>query len=440
MRVPRPMIEEHLKLAPDVEAERVRVLRDLFQKAGCPRILEQTVPEEQSPNLICLLPGNEEGVIVVGASLDYAPEDAKAPAHWSALAMLPLLAKSLAAVPHRSTLVLVAFPGHAHGMRGASRYVSQLTEVERKTMRAMVDLDNLGRTSPVYALAQADKTLATWLQAAAHSLKLTAPPQLNASTSGPPLQNSLPAIKDEDLWADAKPFAQEHLPAIAVQSASPEMLPALRRDGSIPDRFTGTGFDLDSYDDTYRLLCVYLLYLDGNLGRPPIKPGTYVGTILDTAGFLGTRTTDISMKIDRFTTMSELDHFEQILKKGGQEGLADALDKEGDKGAYSLALRQAVGVGIVVLQYAGKTPYVYLVSSRLLRPKAGIRSIETGNYHFDLIKLNLDDKGEGDGLYYDSVKLRFNSKHELEIEDYHLRPDNIMKIRLEPPNATGTKP
>ena len=159
MRVPRPSIEEHLKLAQDVEAERVRTLRNLFQKAGCPQIIEQEVPKEESPTLICLLPGTEEGTIIVGASLDYAPEEARDPAHWSALALLPLLAKSLGQVPHRCTLKLVAFPGPEHGMRGATWYVSQLTEAQRKTMRAMVDLDNLGRTPAVYALAHADNTL-----------------------------------------------------------------------------------------------------------------------------------------------------------------------------------------------------------------------------------------------------------------------------------------
>ena len=53
---------------------------------------------------------------MVGASLDYAAEEAKALAHWSALALLPLLAKSLSSVPHQCALKLVAFPGREHGM------------------------------------------------------------------------------------------------------------------------------------------------------------------------------------------------------------------------------------------------------------------------------------------------------------------------------------
>src|SRR5712691_8501893 len=253
VRVHRPLIEEHLKLTQDGEAERVRTLRNLFQKAGCAQVFDQEVPKEESPNLICLLPGNEEGTIVVGASLDYPPEEAKTPARWSTLALLPMLAESLSSVPHRFTLMFVAFSGHRHGMRGANWYLSQMNEAQRRPIQAMVDLDNLGKTPAVYALAQSDNTLANWLQVAAVSLQTPNPPRVDASTANLPLQNGVLAVRDEDLWANAKPFEHERIPAIAVQSATPAMLPALRQQGALPDRVTGTGFDIDAYEDTYRL-------------------------------------------------------------------------------------------------------------------------------------------------------------------------------------------
>jgi hypothetical protein len=89
--------------------------------------------KEESPTLICLLPGTEEGTIIVGASFGLRTGGSQGPAHWSALALLPLLAKSLISVRHRCTLKLVAFPGREHGTRGATWYVSQLTEAQRKT-------------------------------------------------------------------------------------------------------------------------------------------------------------------------------------------------------------------------------------------------------------------------------------------------------------------
>jgi Peptidase family M28 len=337
-------------------------------------------------------------------------------------------------VPHRCTLMFVAFPGQQHGMRGATWYLSQLTEVQRKTMRAMVDLDNLGRTPAVYALAQSDKTLATWLQAAAHSLQLATPPLVDATTAGLPLKNSSLAIKDEDLWADAKPFEQAHIPAITVQSATPAMLPALRRNGSMPNRVTGTGFDMDAYEDTYRLLCVYVLYLDGNLGRPLVKPGIYSGRLVDTAGIFSTSPIDMSVRIDHFTTTGELSRYELILQKGGQEALADALAKENTKGYYRFGLNLAYSVQVAALQNSEKT-YVFLVAVRL-KEKASTPL----DYRFTVIKLNVDGEGGGDGLFYDSAKLRFNKKHELDIEDSFSLPENIKQVRLEQPTLLKTTP
>ena len=435
VRVHRPLIEEHLKLAKDGEAERVRILRSLFEKAGCPQVLQQEVPKEEFPNLICLLPGDEEGTIIVGASLDYAPDEAKTPARWSALALLPMLAESLAPVPHRFTLMFIAFTGHQHGMRGATWYLSQLTEAQRKPIHAMVDLDNLGKTPAVYALAQSDNTLANWLQVAAVSLQFPNPPRVDARTANLPLENGNLAVRDEDLWANAKPFEHEHIPAITVQSATTAMLPALRRQGSLPDRVTGTGFDMDAYEDTYRLMCVYVLYLDRNLGRPLVEPGSYSGKIIDTAGVFSSSPIELSVKIGHFTSEGELNRYEQVLQKGGQDALAETLANENEKGNYRFGLGLAYGAKIVVLQNSGKAPYVLLVGTRV-KPKGST----SRDYRFTAIKLALDSKGSGAGIFYNSVKLRFTRKHELEIEDFASKPDDIRQVQLEQPSIPRTTP
>src|SRR3954470_6395688 len=86
VRVHRDLIEQHLKLEPQAEADRVKTLRQLFNKAGCPQVSEQEVPKQDFPNLICIIPGEEEGTIIVGTASDYTTDQ------WSTLTMLPLLA------------------------------------------------------------------------------------------------------------------------------------------------------------------------------------------------------------------------------------------------------------------------------------------------------------------------------------------------------------
>ncbi len=433
MRVDRQLIQEHLRVSHNGESERIRALRSLLQKAGCPQVMEQAVPKEEFPNLICLLPGEEEGTIIVGASSDYAEDEAKAPARWGSLALLPLLAESLALVPHRFTLMLVAFTGHEHGMRGAKWYLSQLTEAQRKPIRAMISLDNIGNTPAVYSLAQSDRTLANWLQVAAVSLQFPTPSMVDAATLDTPLQNGQSTVKDEDLWSDAKAFEHEQIPAIAVQSASPAMLPALRRSGAIPNAVTGTAFDMDAFENTYRLLAVYVLYLDRNLGRPLVEPGIYSGQLVDTAGIFSSSPLDVSVKLDRISTSADLSRYERILEAGGQDALAEALSNEGVRGTYRFGLNLAYSLKIATIHESGKTPTVLLVGTRA-RQRAGTPR----DFRFTAIKLSLDSNGAGTGLFYNSVKLRFNKKHELEIEDFNSIPDDIRQVRLDKPKFPAT--
>src|SRR5882757_7953269 len=231
---------------------------------------------------------------------------------------------------------------------------------------------------------------------------------VDASTADVPLQNGLLAVKDEDLWSDAKAFEHEHIPAIAVQSASPAMLPALRRSGAIPNAVTGTAFDIDAFENTYRLLAVYVLYLDRNLGRPIIEPGTYSGQLVDTAGIFSSSPLDVSVKLDRFTTAGDLSRYERILQESGQDALAEVLSNESVRGTYRFGLNLAYGLKIATLRESGKTPSIFLVGTR-----ARQRASTPRDFRFTVIKLSLDSNGAGSGLFYNSVKLRFNKKHEL---------------------------
>jgi len=418
MRVHRPVIEEQLKLDPSDPADRIRTLRTLFQNGGCPQVMEQKVPGQGVPNLMCILPGQEEGTLVVGASSDYRSDDATTPDGWSTLTALPLLAESLSLVPHRFTLMFIAFTGHQPGTQGASWYVSQLTDVQRKSIRAMVNLDDLGKAPPVFTMAQSDNTLATWLQVAAQALRIPAPAQVDASSANLPQQHGLLSVKEEYLEADTTPFQQQHIATIALRSST-----------------SAAAFDIDAYEDAYRLMCVYVLYLDRNLGRPLVEPGIYSGKIVDTSGIFPTSQIDVSVKIDRFNTTGELNRYESILGKGGQDGLADALDEQNDEGTFRFGLGLVFGVKMAALQTADRKPYILLVAPRVQRAAKYSRE-----YRFTVIKLSLDGKGSGEGLFYNTAKLRFNKQHELLIEDFGSTPDVVEHVQLDQPALPRTNP
>jgi hypothetical protein len=52
------------------------------------------------------------------------------------------------------------------------------------------------------------------------------------------------------------------------------------------------------------------------------------------------------------------------------------------------------------------------------------------NYPFGLVVLNVDSKGQGQGLLYGACQIRFNDKNEVEVEHYGQAPARLMNVRL----------
>ncbi len=279
VRIDQPVVESRLKLTPVDQAARLTMLRNQFVKAGCiaDHITEQPVSGQSEPNLICTIPGTEPGSIVIAARSDFTSKRDEAKVDWATLTMLPLLAESLYGAVHRYSLVFVAFSGHGN-LSGSETYLKALSEQERKSIRAMIDLEQLGRTPPTYAFATVqsesgishigyrpvantisheDTLMSRLLPVAANTLKLSEAPEQNS----------------EQLVTDAQNF--ERAGALALTITSPAYAKIVRS-GNTEVSMARTELDPKVYYQTYNLLCVYTLYLDRGIAPPRSKPSTEV--------------------------------------------------------------------------------------------------------------------------------------------------------------------
>ncbi len=266
LRIEQPVIDKRLQTVPATDKERVDTIRAQFRAAGCTpdQIQQQSVPDEDLPNVICTLPGPEPGAIVIATGLDSKTHGEEALVDWGGVAMLPLLAESLNSAPHRQTLVFAAFAGHDRGFAGANRYLKQLSDDQRAQIRGMIQIDKVGRTPAAYAFPGPDTsrmasvgqkpvlretahdptTMSKVLPIAARSLKL---PQ------DPKLINDIPAT-------GARAFEDANIPSIVIHSvAYAEITPPGKFEQV---RLMRTQLDPKVYDETYNLMCVYVLYLD----------------------------------------------------------------------------------------------------------------------------------------------------------------------------------
>ena len=245
----------YLRLGPQIVEQRLQppassedwsiALRQQYVEAGIPsyQIVEQAVPGSSQKMVMCTIAGRSDSVILVSASLARPKDDDAASVAWASLAMLPLLAESLNAVSTDSAILFLALPGDKHHHPGSSWYVRQLSEAQRKNIKAAVEVSEVGRGAPTFDTDRRGRSLAEWLDTSAVSLGVTG------------LQPSAP---DDSLdFGDAKAFRSAGVPAITV-SSQPVRVPHSFTAGYTPLNKLRS----DEYYNTYKLLCVFLLELD----------------------------------------------------------------------------------------------------------------------------------------------------------------------------------
>lgn len=100
-----------------------------------------------SRNVIAELPGQGEGVIVVGAHYDTVPDSIGASDNSSGVGALLAIAERVADRSFPFTLRFIAFGSEETGLHGSEHYVDSLTARELEEIYLMVNLDSVGSGS-----------------------------------------------------------------------------------------------------------------------------------------------------------------------------------------------------------------------------------------------------------------------------------------------------
>ncbi len=103
--VSRDVIQARLGRYAGKDKQREETLKQMFKEAGCddPHLTEQSVKGSKLPNLICVLPGNSENSVIVGAHFDHVDAGAGVVDNWSGSSLLSSLyeaVKGTGDVPH----------------------------------------------------------------------------------------------------------------------------------------------------------------------------------------------------------------------------------------------------------------------------------------------------------------------------------------------------
>jgi Peptidase family M28 len=251
--VPREKVEGRLREYGGTNSERGARLKRMFVDVGCgEHVSEQPVKSSKAPNVICVLPGSSDRVIIVGAHFDRVPAGDGVADNWSGASLLPAFYESLKVVPRQHTYVFIGFTDEEKGRVGSIFYARKMTPAQAAATDAMVNLDTLGLAPTEVWTSRSDKNLILALAGVANHLKL-------------PLRGL--NFEQAGYSTDSESFRIRKIPRITIHSLTQK---------SENDRILHTrkdklsAMDLDEYYDTYHLVTVYLAYLDHFFDEPVI--------------------------------------------------------------------------------------------------------------------------------------------------------------------------
>jgi hypothetical protein len=249
--VSREIIETRLEKYKGNDQQREATLKQLFAEAGCDdqHLSEQPVKGSKLPNVVCLLPGNSDKVIIVGAHFDHISEGDGVVDNWSGASLLPSLYQAVKIEPRKHTYIFIGFTDEEKGEVGSRFYARQMTKEQVSATDAMVNMDTLGLAPTEVWASHSDKQLTGALVYIAK--------QLNVPVTG--------ANVDQIGSTDSVQFSDLKIPSITIHSLTQETWNA-RILHSSKDKLSA--MHLDHYYQTYKLVAAYLVFLDQVAGVP----------------------------------------------------------------------------------------------------------------------------------------------------------------------------
>jgi Zn-dependent M28 family amino/carboxypeptidase len=252
--VSREIVEARLGKYRGNDSQREAALKQIFVEAGCDgqHLSEQPVKGSKLPNVICVLPGSSDKVIIVGAHFDHVSAGDGVVDNWSGASLLPSLYEVAKNEQRKHTYIFIGFTDEEKGEAGSRFYVHQMTREQVAATDAMVNMDTLGLAPTEVWASHSDKHLTGTLAYLAKQMNLP-----------------LSSVNVEQIGStDSVQFAERKIPSITIHSLNQETWNA-RILHTSKDKLSA--MRLDDYYQTYRLIAAYLVLLDQSTGVPEVS-------------------------------------------------------------------------------------------------------------------------------------------------------------------------
>ncbi|HUQ49325.1 MAG TPA: M28 family peptidase [Terriglobales bacterium] len=246
--VPPVVVEKRLRMFEGNNHKRHDTLKALFEQVGCTGedLKDAPVKNETIPNVVCILKGASDRVIIVGAHFDMVDAGSGVVDNWSGASLLPSIYDGLKAHPRDHTFIFIGFTQEEKGLIGSEDYANKMTKEQIAKTDAMINMDTLGLGPTAVWGNRADKRLTKDILnvAATMEMKLR---NINFETIGS---------------TDSESFARKKIPVLTVHSITPQTDKYLH---SPDDKIEH--IDIPEHYKTYKLVTKFLAYIDKTIEK-----------------------------------------------------------------------------------------------------------------------------------------------------------------------------
>lgn len=160
------------------------------------------------------------------------------------------------------------------------------------------------------------------------------------------------------------------------------------------------------------------------------KPEQFSATAFGQGGMFGGKSVSLNIYITDYSSDQEVEDLAATLKTQGPDALLKAVQKMKEKGKVSTPGRVGWSVPVVRQRPTEKGRRIVMFSDRPIGFYEARNAPRSKGYEFGMLVLDVNDKGEGEGLLYGACKVKFNKDDQLEVEHFSQAPARLAAVKL----------
>jgi hypothetical protein len=180
---------------------------------------------------------------------------------------------------------------------------------------------------------------------------------------------------------------------------------------------------------SFVLLAVFPSAVAGQ-SEGPKKQEQFSATAFGQAGMFGGKSVPLNIYISDYSSDQEVEELAATLKTKGSDALLNSIQKIKEKGRVATTGRVGWGIPVVRQHPTAKGRRIVMFSDRPISFYEARNAPRSKSSEFGMLVLDVDDKGEGEGLLYGACKVKFTTDDQLEVEHFGQAPARLAAVKL----------